>query len=255
MPSSIQNQPTNLGSNISGQFRATAYGLASIDKTTAIDQQLADAGNPAYKGFSQTIGASGRKLIAGYSVASNYFPLGSILNINGKEYSVDDRGGMSNNVIDFFSGGDRAMYNGFANMGSLNVSRVRATGGSIPSVSGIDTVSTMLSGGEFIMNRAAAQNIGAGNLQALNSGAKSLPTEEKSEEMNNKLISKLDELIEASGSGSGSITINVSGEGKGSTETTGKTGDSQQQLARQIKDAVLKVINDEKRLGGQLRRR
>lgn len=251
--SSPSNPLPNSKTNINGQFRATAYGLASIDKTTAIDQKLADAGHPAYKGFSQTIGASRRTLQAGYSVASNYFPLGAILNINGKEYRVDDRGGMSNNVIDFFSGGDKAMYNRFANMGALNVTRVRATGGSIPSTSGIDTVKTMLSGGEFIMNRAATQNIGAGNLQALNSGAKSLPTEEKNEELNDRLLAKLDELINASGS-AGNITINVEGSGRSSESSDGRNPEAKQQLARQIRDAVLKVIQDEKRLGGQLRR-
>lgn len=255
---SIANTPSsgtanNLINNPIGQFKATAYGLASIDPTTAADQRKADAGIKGYEGFNQKIGASGRRLQENYSVASNYFPLGSILNINGREYSVDDRGGMSNNVVDFFAGENKSLYNSFANMGNLNVTRVRATGGSIPSTSGIDTIPTMLSGGEFIMNRAAAQNIGAGNLQALNSGAKSLPTEEKSEELNDRLLAKLDELIDASGS-AGNITINVDGTGKESQTSEGKASEGKQQLARQIRDAVLKVIQEEKRLGGQLRR-
>ncbi len=130
---------------------------------------------------------------------------------------------------------------------------LKAVGGSIPYTSGIDTIPTMLSGGEFIMNRAAAQNIGAGNLQALNSGARSLPTEEKSEELNDRLIAKLDELIEASGSGS-NITINVESSGQTTQSTEGNPAEAKQQLARQIRDAVLKVIQEEKRLGGQLRR-
>jgi TP901 family phage tail tape measure protein len=130
----------------------------------------------------------------------------------------------------------------------------RATGGSIPSAGGIDTVPAMLSGGEFIMNRSAAQNIGASNLQALNAGAGSIVTEEKTEELNEKLISKLDELIEAS-SAAGNITINVDGStGKSSQTTDGGASEQKQQLARQIKDVVLKVIQDEKRLGGSLRK-
>ena len=129
-----------------------------------------------------------------------------------------------------------------------------ATGGVIPSTSGIDTVPAMLSGGEFIMNRAASQNIGAGNLQSLNAGASSLPTEEKTEELNDKLIAKLDELIEASGS-AGSITINVeAASGKTSEQTSGDDNERRVQMARLIKDMVLKVIQDEKRLGGALRR-
>jgi TP901 family phage tail tape measure protein len=129
-----------------------------------------------------------------------------------------------------------------------------AIGGQIPNTAGVDTVPAMLSGGEFIMNRAASQNIGAGNLQALNAGAGSLPTEEKTEELNDKLIAKLDELIEASGS-AGSITINVEAtSGKTSEQTSGDDNDRRVQMARLIKDMVLKVIQDEKRLGGTLRR-
>jgi TP901 family phage tail tape measure protein len=130
-----------------------------------------------------------------------------------------------------------------------------AIGGQVPSVAGVDTVPAMLSGGEFVMNKAAAQNIGAGNLQALNAGASSLPTEEKTEELNNKLIAKLDELIEkGGGAGAGNITINVDGSGKSSEEKTGESSGKNVQLARTIKDMVLKVIQDEKRLGGVLRK-
>ena len=115
----------------------------------------------------------------------------------------------------------------------------------------------MLSGGEFIMNRAASQNIGAGNLQALNAGAGSLPTEEKTEELNDKLVAKLDELIATmteGGSGAGSITINVDSNGKSTEETSGESSESKQRLAKQIKDTVMKVIEQEKRLGGKLRK-
>jgi TP901 family phage tail tape measure protein len=131
-----------------------------------------------------------------------------------------------------------------------------ATGGVIPSTSGIDTVPAMLSGGEFIMNRAASQNIGAGNLQALNAGAGSLPTEEKTEELNDKLVAKLDELIVimTEGGSSGAITINVDSNGKSTQETSGESSESREKLARQIKDTVMKVIEQEKRLGGKLRR-
>ena len=105
------------------------------------------------------------------------------------------------------------------------------------------------------MNRSAAQNIGAGNLQALNAGASSLVTEETSQELNDRIIAKLDELIEATGSGAGNITINVDAATGAATQATeGNTGEDRQQLARQIKDVVLKVIQDEKRIGGQLRR-
>ena len=60
-----------------------------------------------YCGSEGTYGASGRTLISGYSVASSYYPLGTLLYIesdglipNGT-YSVDDTGCPSD-VIDFF---------------------------------------------------------------------------------------------------------------------------------------------------------
>jgi len=129
----------------------------------------------------------------------------------------------------------------------------RAIGGMIPSTSGIDTVPAMLSGGEFVMNRSAVQSIGAPNLQSMNSGGTSITSEETSKELNEKLLAKLDELINSSGS-AGNITINVAPSGQTSQETSQDPSASRQQLARQIKDAVLQIINDEKRIGGSLRR-
>jgi hypothetical protein len=111
----------------------------------------------------------------------------------------------------------------------------------------------MLSGGEFVMNNAAAKNIGTGNLNALNSGASSMLTEEKSEELNQKIIEKLDELIESNVNGNGEINITVNNEGK-TTEQSGGGGEQSQNFAKKIRDAVIRVIEEEKRLGGTLRR-
>lgn len=71
-----------------GTYQATWY--------TAVDM-----------GYSATpYGAAGRDLETAYSVASNSIPLGSIIRITGSGldgiYRVDDRGGMSDNVIDFY---------------------------------------------------------------------------------------------------------------------------------------------------------
>jgi hypothetical protein len=123
----------------------------------------------------------------------------------------------------------------------------------IPSRSGIDTVPAMLSGGEFVMNRSAVQGIGSQNLQSMNSGGTSITSEETSKQLNEKLLAKLDELINSSGS-AGNITINVAPSGQTSQETSQDPSAGRQQLARQIKDAVLQIINDEKRIGGSLRR-
>jgi len=128
-----------------------------------------------------------------------------------------------------------------------------AIGGMIPSTSGIDTVPAMLSGGEFVMNRSAVQSIGAPNLQSMNSGGTSITSEETSKELNEKLLAKLDELIGASSS-TGNITINVDSSGKSTENTSGGSSEGSQNLARQIRAAVLQVINEEKRIGGTLRR-
>ena len=127
--------------------------------------------------------------------------------------------------------------------------RKLATGGLIPTAGGVDTVPAMLSGGEFVMNAAATQNIGASNLQALNSGT--------GVSDNSDLVLKLDELIRATedSQAAGNISITVNGS-NGSESSVGGQGASEEQrnLSEKIKSAVKQVIADEKRLGGQLRR-
>ena len=119
-----------------------------------------------------------------------------------------------------------------------------AAGGSVPYTAGVDTVPAMLSGGEFVMNAAATQNIGRGNLAALNSGARG---------GNGEVVGKLDELIEVSG-GSGETVINITVNSDGSETEDGGQGEEQKRtLAMRIKDTVKQVIEDEKRLGGSLR--
>ena len=123
-------------------------------------------------------------------------------------------------------------------------SKKKAAGGAIPYTAGVDTVPAMLSGGEFVMNAAATQNIGRGNLAALNSGARG---------GNGEVVGKLDELIEVSG-GSGETVINITVNSDGSETEDGGQGEEQKRtLAMRIKDTVKQVIEDEKRLGGSLR--
>ena len=119
----------------------------------------------------------------------------------------------------------------------------KATGGSIPYTSGVDTVPTMLSGGEFVMNAAATQRIGRGNLNALNSGAGGGSGE---------VVGKLDELIAVSDN-SGETVINITVNSDGTSNSQGNGDDQQNSLATKIKDVVRQVIDDEKRLGGSLR--
>jgi hypothetical protein len=217
----LKNYFSSAGQFLTGDFKgaSSTYKLSQIGSGEA----LAEA-------FKQSSGSENKEFAKYLSSNYSYKPSGSVNNVTSNIPEVSQKTSWFDN---FFK---------------------RATGGSIPQTSGIDTVPTMLSGGEFIMNRAASQNIGAGNLQSLNAGASSLPTEEKTEELNDKLIAKLDELIEAS-SGGGNITINVeSATGKTSEQGGDSENEKRVQMARLIKDMVLKIIQDEKRLGGALRR-
>jgi hypothetical protein len=123
-----------------------------------------------------------------------------------------------------------------------------ATGGMVSNASGVDTVPTMLSGGEFIMNAAATKRLGAGNLQALNSGSGGGGD-------NSQLVGKLDELISATeGATGGEINITINSEGKENVKTSEGASEDQKRLSERIKTVVKQVITDEKRLGGQLRK-
>jgi hypothetical protein len=125
-------------------------------------------------------------------------------------------------------------------------SKGKATGGAVPYSAGIDSVPTMLSGGEFVMNAGATQTLGAGNLAALNAGGGI------GGGGGGAIVGKLDELNETIASSNTEINITVNSDG---TENTNETNapDQQRGLAVKIKDVVRQVIEDEKRLGGSLR--
>ena len=122
-----------------------------------------------------------------------------------------------------------------------------AAGGSVPYAAGIDTVPTMLSGGEFVMNAAATQNIGRGNLAAMNSGVGGRGGDRD-------VVNRLDELIAVSENQSGESVINITVNSDGTTvQNNENMNDDQQSLAMKIRDQVRQVIEEEKRLGGSLR--
>ena len=124
--------------------------------------------------------------------------------------------------------------------------QVRATGGYIAPSAGIDNVPAMLSGGEFVMNAAATQRIGRGNLAAANSGAAGGDDKQA-------VVSRLDQLIAVS-SDRGETVVNITINSDGTETQSGNAEEDQQNLAKKIKDVVKQTISDEKRLGGSLRR-
>lgn len=131
----------------------------------------------------------------------------------------------------------------------------RASGGSVGGNGYGDNVPAMLTGGEFVMNRRASKKLGINNLSAANSGQSLGVSEEKSEELNNKIVSKLDELVQAISSTGGGVQVNVQMDSQGKTKTSesGSQSDDQKNLNRRIKDAVVAILQEEKRLGGVLR--
>jgi TP901 family phage tail tape measure protein len=127
----------------------------------------------------------------------------------------------------------------------------RASGGMIYGGSGTrDDVPAMLTGGEFVLNNRATRKLGVQNLNRLNAGETG-GGEDRSGAVTESLLSKLDELIQATReSSSENVVVNVS-----SSETQGPTengGGTEKELQRKIRQAVLDVIAQEKRLGGSL---
>lgn len=114
-------------------FGGTAFGLASIDQTTAQDQIEADKGTAGYEGFNQRVGSSGRQYIPAFSVASRTLAAGTYIKVIDKRtgepvgrqfgndegiYRVDGTGGpQTARNIDFFSGDNKQMFDYFASLG------------------------------------------------------------------------------------------------------------------------------------------
>jgi TP901 family phage tail tape measure protein len=249
---------SNLFSGVGKAFTGDFAGAANQYKLSQISSgsQLSNLYSSDSK-FASYIDSMGGFNVSGAPMASIVTPAqGAVYNA-----TTSMRGGMFNPALPSGGGGIDPMLFNLEEDVNPNITPVpskevikNATGGMIPYTSGIDTVPAMLSGGEFIMNRAAVQNIGAANLQSMNSGATSAPSAEMSKDLNEKLIAKLDELIQVSGS-SGDININVSSSDNAQQQGSQEDASSKkQQLARQIRDAVLQVIQEEKRIGGTLRR-
>ena len=74
---------------------------------------------------SQPCGASGRYLETAYSVASNSIAQGSLIRVVGAGldgvYRVDDRGGMANNVVDFYYWDRSYVPASFMNAGRVSI--------------------------------------------------------------------------------------------------------------------------------------
>jgi hypothetical protein len=134
----------------------------------------------------------------------------------------------------------------------ISYSWKKASGGYIPGQGAHDDVPAMLTGGEFVMSKQASSNIGLGNLQRMNSTGKT--SSDSGSGIADRIEAKLEELFEKV-TGVGSIEINIDGSGKESSSSKEDSGKDAQnrELAKKVKDVVLNVLREEKRLGGILR--
>ena len=115
-----------------------------------------------------------------------------------------------------------------------------------------DTKPAMLSNKEFVLNSSASQKLGDKALYALNSG--NMPTGQSDD---SAIIAKLDELIQKTAESSGSITITVNSSGDSERASTQSSDASEKNklIGERLKTAVLQIIRDEKRSGGELSNR
>ena len=127
------------------------------------------------------------------------------------------------------------------------LSKSKGSGAVRPSA-GVDTVPTMLSGGEFVMNAAATRRIGRGNLSALNGGVGGA-----SGSSNSALMGAIGQLIGRQSDSANNISITINTDGAQNTSVGRGSSQSAQSLAARIRDAVTEIIAEEKRLGGTLR--
>jgi len=99
----------------------SAYGHVKADDGSSFDKTTeADIAKGAIKEEWQYLGTRNNKLVKGTSVASNYWKFGTVLEIRyadtkapvglGGQVRVDDAGGMSKNVLDYFCGGDKELF-------------------------------------------------------------------------------------------------------------------------------------------------
>ena len=195
------------------------------------------------------------------TLLSNIFKNVSLYNKVDKNISssniknVDSNSSENNTNINKNAFSSESYSNALSNSIPKSLDRMRfsrfASGGVVNGNGYGDNVPSLLTGGEFVVNKDSAKKIGYSNLNNLNSGNSNSNSNRevdfsKMEERLDKLISTLTENKETP-----NITITVNSD-KSEQENSSKQN-SDKDLARRIKQSVLQILADEKRLGGSLR--
>jgi hypothetical protein len=252
----LQGRTATFGEKFTGAFTGGSFGgesrggLANIFNSSATKDfstigagALGQQGGGLYSWNNKTNSYS-RMSMDTYNAQ---FPLGASYDKLGTPTALN-----SGTYFDSFYGRNRSVYNGRTAPMAIPVVR-RAAGGYVAGNGMGDNVPAMLNGGEFVVSKQAAQKTGYGNLQKLNSTGE---ISGNTGEMASRIEAKLEELVEKI-AGVGTINISVNSDGKGE-KTENQNSDSRQdqqnkELARRIKEVVLTVLKDERRLGGMLR--
>jgi TP901 family phage tail tape measure protein len=271
----IRKEQERIKEEAKKQEKAMIKGILTSIATSAAMAGIGALGDAASKGWSATNQASGGTATFGEKAkgaftggtmggetrggmfnafsSSGYKDFSVIGSNTGQGlYQWDKKGGYYNEMSPNTFGGK---YGSISDAGKLKydklgtpyVSNRRAAGGYVAGNGMGDNVPAMLNGGEFVVSKQAAQNIGANKLQQINSGV----TSDSSE----LIAAKLDELVEKL-SAVGTLNITVNSDSKGgqqSKEEGGNQDRETKELARRIKEVVMVVLKDEKRLGGMLR--
>ena len=117
-----------------------------------------------------------------------------------------------------------------------------------------DSIPTMLSNKEFVLNSSATQKLGDKNLYALNNGG----TPSSGGGSDEKIIAKLDELIQKTiGASNVTVSVSMDSSGKDTSKDQSSSDNSQsnQKLSQRIKDTVVSILREEQRPGGVLSKR
>lgn len=200
----------------------------------------------------------GKDSLPTYDKNLNY--IGSTANVASRSSRAVVRSASSASNIS--AGTVRAANNANLPIGGFDINKYsnplfnyRAAGGPVNGNGHGDNVPAMLTGGEFVLNRRASKKLGFSNLSAANTGQSLGTSEETSKELNDRVVTKLDELIQTISSTGGGVNVNVQMDGQGKTQSNeaGDQNETQKNLNRRIKDAVVAVLQEEKRLGGVLR--
>lgn len=198
----------------------------------------------------------------GGSVYSNNQNSQSMFNNMSNPYSFNSNSSNNENNILYSSNSTENPYSYFNRGGSVSYNNsfrsqnnmsYMSNGGKVFGPGGIDKVGpVMLDKGEYVIKASSVQSVEKKypgffdrlNTMKMNQGGVVSNT--------NNPISNISNT-ENSPSSSNNVTININVASDGTSTSSGGEGMNEQQMAARIKDAVVGIINQEKRIGGSLR--